>query len=117
MVHLIVQASKYIMILLFMIYTYECFHVFRFNDDEERQNHIYHVQRILLFTIHFDAFLVLYLTSEDKQMISIVSDAGRAIGCNHPLVSFVLQTCVGTCAEQYVYVDLHWLYHIDEIVF
>ena len=32
MVHLIVQASKYIMILLFMIYTYECFHVFRFND-------------------------------------------------------------------------------------
>lgn len=70
MVHLIVQASKYIMILLFMIYTYECFHVFRFNDDEERQNHIYHVQRILLFTIHFDAFLVLYLTSEDKQMIA-----------------------------------------------
>ena len=47
----------------------------------------------------------------------ILSDAGRAIGCNHPLVSFVLQTCVGTCAEQYVYVDLHWLYHIDEIVF
>ena len=99
MVHLIVQASKYIMILLFMIYTYECFHVFRFNDDEERQNHIYHVQRILLFTIHFDAFLVLYLTSEDKQMIAF----------------YLMQ--VGTCAEQYVYVDLHWLYHIDEIVF
>ena len=28
------------------------------------------MQRILLFTIHFDAFLVLYLTSEDKQMIA-----------------------------------------------
>ena len=59
MVHLVVEASKYLMILLFLIYTFECFHVFKYNGDVEEQRHIYRVQRGLLFSIHFDAFLVL----------------------------------------------------------
>lgn len=69
MVHLIVQASKYLIIILFMIYTYECFHVFKYKKDPEEQTHIYRVQRGLLFTIHLDAFLVLYLTTGNVQMI------------------------------------------------
>lgn len=69
MIHLIVQASKYLMILLFLIYTYQCFHVFKYNGDEEEQKHIYRVQRGLLFAIHFDAFLVLYLTTRNVQII------------------------------------------------
>ncbi|MGN0414359.1 MAG: FtsW/RodA/SpoVE family cell cycle protein [Agathobacter sp.] len=68
MVHLIVELSKYLMILLFLIYTYECFHVFRYQKEEERR-HIYHVQRVLLFVIHFDAFLILYLSTGNRQMI------------------------------------------------
>ena len=40
MVHLIVQASKYLMIILFMIYTFECFHVFKYEGDVEEQKHI-----------------------------------------------------------------------------
>lgn len=68
MVHLIVELSKYLMILLFLVYTYECFHVFRYQKEEERM-HIYHVQRVLLFVIHFDAFLILYLSSKERQMI------------------------------------------------
>jgi cell division protein FtsW (lipid II flippase) len=69
MVHLIVQASKYLMIILFLIYTYQCFHVFKYNGDEEEQKHIYHVQRVLLFVIHFDAFFVLYLINDNVQII------------------------------------------------
>ena len=69
MVHLIVQASKYLMIILFMIYTFECFHVFKYEGDVEEQKHIYGVQRGILFVIHFDAFLVLYLTTGNVQMI------------------------------------------------
>ena len=68
MVHLIVELSKYLMILLFLIYTYECFHVFRYEKEEERK-HIYHVLRVLLFVIHFDAFLILYLSTGNRQMI------------------------------------------------
>ena len=58
MIHLIVQASKYLMIFLFLVYTFECFHVFKFEGEKEEQKHIYHVQRTLLFLFHFDAFLV-----------------------------------------------------------
>ena len=71
MIHLVVQASKYLMIILFLVYTYQCFHVFRFQGDEEHQNHIFNVQRVLLFVIHFDAFLVLYLTTKNIQIIGI----------------------------------------------
>lgn len=69
MVHLIVQASKYLMIFLFLFYTYECFHVFHYEGKEKEQRHIYKVQRRLLFIIHFDAFLVLYLTTKNVQLI------------------------------------------------
>lgn len=37
MIHLIVQASKYLMIFLFLVYTFECFHVFKFEGEEEEQ--------------------------------------------------------------------------------
>lgn len=68
MVHLTVQASKYLMIILFLVYTFECFHAFagRGAKGERRR---YAVQRVLLFLIHFDAFLVLYLTTQDLRMI------------------------------------------------
>ena len=69
MIHLIVQASKYLMIFLFLVYTFECFHVFKFEGEEEEQKHIYHVQRTLLFLFHFDAFLVLYITTKNFQLI------------------------------------------------
>lgn len=69
MLHLLTQASKYLMILLFLIYTYECFHVFKFQGDHAEQKRIYHVQRVLLFVIHLDAFLVLYLTTKNIQII------------------------------------------------
>ena len=69
MLHLLTQASKYLMILLFLIYTYECFHVFKFQGDNAEQKRIYHIQRVLLFVIHLDAFLVLYLTTKNIQLI------------------------------------------------
>ena len=68
MVQLIVQASKYLMIILFLVYTYECFHVFTCRDAEKGQRK-YRVQRGILFAIHFDAFLILYLTTGDLRMI------------------------------------------------
>ena len=37
MVHLIVQLSKYIMIILFLIYTFLCFHLFKYPDKPKKQ--------------------------------------------------------------------------------
>lgn len=69
MVHLIVQSSKYLMILLFLIYTFLCFNVFRFEQGSEGAVSTYRVQRKIMFIIHADAFLVLYLTTLDVQVI------------------------------------------------
>lgn len=69
MIHLIVQGSKYLMILLFLVYTYECFHVFRFPDDSNRQLRIYAMQRQLMYLIHLSGFVVLILTTHNSQLI------------------------------------------------
>lgn len=69
MVHLIVQLSKYLMILLFLIYTFLCFYVFRLDQDSKRADSAYALQRKIMYLIHGDAFLVLYLTTGDVQVI------------------------------------------------
>lgn len=69
MLHLVTQASKYLMILLFMVYTFECFHVFRFENRPKRQMAIYSRQRGIMYFIHFDAFFVIYLNTQNIQVI------------------------------------------------
>ncbi len=69
MTHLFIQGSKYFMIFLMLLYTYECFHIFKFADKNKKQNHIYAFQRKIIFLIHADGFLVLFLQNPEKQMI------------------------------------------------
>lgn len=69
MLHLVTQASKYLMILLFLVYTFECFHVFRFDDRPKKQMAIYKRQRTIMYVIHFDAFLVIYMNTKNMQVI------------------------------------------------
>ena len=57
------------MIFLMLLYTYECFHIFKFADKNKKQNHIYAFQRKIIFLIHADGFLVLFLQNPEKQMI------------------------------------------------
>lgn len=52
------EFSKYIITLLIAFYTYECFAVFRF-EEEEKRNGIYTRQNILMFAIHFSCFTVI----------------------------------------------------------
>ena len=55
MVHLIVELSKYALIILFSVYTYECFAVFR-NISERKQEKKFKQQARILYAIHFTAF-------------------------------------------------------------
>ena len=52
------EYSKYIIALLIAFYTYECFAVFRFADENRRKG-IYTRQNILMFAIHFSCFIVI----------------------------------------------------------
>ena len=64
MVHLIVELSKYALIILFSVYTYECFSVFR-NISERKQEKKFKRQARILHAIHFTAYVVIFAVTED----------------------------------------------------
>ena len=68
MVNIIVELSKYLMIIMIAVYTFECFTVFSFHDDR-RKAKIYVRQNILMFMIHFLAFTVMFLQTEEIKMM------------------------------------------------
>lgn len=58
------EFSKYVIALLITLYTYECFAVFRYEDEEKRSG-TYTRQNILMFAFHFSCFLVICFETED----------------------------------------------------
>ncbi len=58
------EFSKYVIALLITLYTYECFAVFRY-EDEERRSGIYTRQNLLMFAFHFSSFLVICFETGD----------------------------------------------------
>ena len=69
MENLIVEVSKYLMIILFACYAYECFSAFRSRISTEKRNHIFDRQIFLMYLIHLDAFLVLYTVTDEINLI------------------------------------------------
>lgn len=69
MVNIIVELSKYLIILVIIMYTYLCFTVFGYHDTQRKQA-ILRQQNILMFLFHLIAFLVLYLETEDIKMLA-----------------------------------------------
>lgn len=61
---LIVELSKYIIVILMAFYTYECFAVFRYENAESRRG-IYIRQNILMFLVHLLGFATIALRKDD----------------------------------------------------
>lgn len=68
MIHLITELSKYVMIILFAIYTYYSYAVLVVKN-EERQKRMYKSQTTCMFLIHLDAFMVLFAVTEDVKIL------------------------------------------------
>lgn len=69
MVNLVTELSKYLMILLMTLYTYYNFRFFGVKS-LERKNKICRKQNWIMFTIHFLAYLLMYLRTEEPELIS-----------------------------------------------
>ncbi len=65
---IIAEASKYILTILMAVYTFQCFSVFRYHDEHERQG-IYTRQNIAMVLIHLLSFIVIYLGKEEQGRI------------------------------------------------
>lgn len=68
MTNLIIQISKYLIIILMALYTFQCFTVFQKKDDEARE-YLFLRQNMLMFAMHFVAYTVLYLEKPELSVL------------------------------------------------
>ncbi|MDO5695197.1 MAG: FtsW/RodA/SpoVE family cell cycle protein, partial [Eubacteriales bacterium] len=68
MEELVLLIAKYLIILLMAIYTVKCFTVFR-HRDRKKQNIIFVEQNILMFIIHFVAYVILFIREPDEKYL------------------------------------------------
>lgn len=68
MVNIIVELSKYIIIVLIAVYTFSCFSIFA-SDYEDDKNVILIRQNILMFLLQLVAYTVMYLKTQQMKMI------------------------------------------------
>lgn len=68
MINVMIEVSKYLMIFLMALYTYWNFSYFRFRD-ERGQIRVCRKQNAAMFLMHFVAYLILYLKSEDERIV------------------------------------------------
>ena len=68
MVNIVIEVSKYLLILLIAAYTYWNFSYFRFRDPW-KQGRVCVRQNVAMFLLHFVAYAVLFLKSEDERVI------------------------------------------------
>lgn len=67
MANLIVECAKYIMIILIAIYTYTCFTIFGYAEEDRKS--MLRKQNLFMFMIHFMAFLGMYFKVGEKNLI------------------------------------------------
>ncbi len=68
MTNLIAQIAKYLIIVLMALYTLECYTVFRKKDDEARR-YLFLRQNMLMFFMHFTAYVVIFLELDDTEVL------------------------------------------------
>ncbi len=69
MVHIIVELSKYLMLLLFACYTYICFTVLGKRKSEKKQKRILKRQQRLIFLIHLYAYAVIFAVNRNVEVL------------------------------------------------
>ncbi len=88
MVNIIVQLSKYLMILMITVYTYLCFSIFGYYDPDKKK-HCLRKQNVLMFVMHLTAFLVMYLEKKDTKILALYLMQVTLLGGTILLYSFI----------------------------
>ena len=68
MTNIIIQLSKYLIIILMAVYTFSCFSIFTRNYEDEEKRVLIR-QDVLLFLLQFVAFGTMYLATEDMRIL------------------------------------------------
>ena len=73
MLNIIVELSKYLILIIMLLYTLESFLVFRYEEDYD-QRYILRKQLLLIIFLDFTAFLVIFLQTEELKVLYIFGD-------------------------------------------
>lgn len=115
MVNLIVDVSRYLMILLIAVYTWLNFRYFSFRD-EGKQKKICGRQNRCMFLIHFLAYGILWLKTGDERILAFYVAQVVFFSVLHLRLPPVLPQCFTSFGQQYVYAAQRGLYHFDAAV-
>ena len=71
MTNIIVELSKYLIILLMACYTFSCFSIFtkEYVEDVEDEKRVLIMQNIVMFLMHFLAYMVMYLKMNEPKLM------------------------------------------------
>lgn len=105
------------MIFMFAFYTYECFAGISSENKPEQREHILSRQCAAIFLIHFDAFAVIYLVTEDISIADFLCGAAVLLAMIQTCYSIVLQQIIETFDEQSVHAFDDRVYHADNAFF
>lgn len=70
MTNILIELSRYLIIIAIAIYTYKGFAIFRFSNEADK-NTVLRVQNQLMFAIHFMAYMILFLTTGKLDIIIV----------------------------------------------
>ena len=62
------ELSKYVILLLFIIYTWHCFTVF-FQSSKEAKDKVFHRQHVMMYVIHFLCSMVLFVNAPAREVV------------------------------------------------
>ena len=68
MLNIIVELSKYLILIIMLLYTLESFLVFRYEEDYD-QRYILRKQLLLIIFLDLTAFLVIFLQTEELKVL------------------------------------------------
>lgn len=93
MASIVIQASKYIILFLFLGYVFGAFYVFRFGKQPEIQKKIYALQKISLFIIHGLGFYCLYLKENNIELVGFYLMQVVLLGIIFMFYHFMYKKC------------------------
>ena len=70
MLNIIVEMSKYLILLIMILYTLESFWVFRYEENYD-QRYVLRNQLLLIILLNFTAFLIIFLQTEELKVLYI----------------------------------------------
>lgn len=67
MINVIIELSRYLIIILMVIYTFSCFSVFRY-EGADTKKYVFARQNTIMFAMHFIAYLVIFLKTNRMEI-------------------------------------------------